>query len=132
MSDLLAANRPMMEANAFANLAGVVVTDIQPDFAQAVLEVTPATLNPYGTVHGGAYFTLADVCAGVAARTDGRSYVTQQASSQFLRAAKAGRITACAHVLHRGGTVCFVEGRITDEADKLLVFRPFNIYCGRL
>ena len=78
MSDLLAANRPMMEANAFANLAGVVVTDIQPDFAQAVLEVTPATLNAYGTVHGGAYFTLADVCAGVAARRRARSVCAPQ------------------------------------------------------
>ena len=88
-------------------------------------------MNPFGSVHGGAFFTLADVAAGMAARTDGRGYVTQQASVQFLRAARAGRITARANVLHRGGTVCLIEVRITDEADKLLFLSTFNFYCVR-
>ena len=131
MSELLSASRALIEANAFANLAGVVVTDIQPDYAEAVLEVTPAVMNAFGSVHGGAYFTLADACAGMAARTDGRGYVTQQASVQFLRAAKTGRVTARATVRHRGGTVCLIEVQITDEADRLLFLSTFNFYCVR-
>lgn len=131
MSDLLSANRALLEANAFANHAGVVVTDARPDYAEAILEIKPETLNSFGSVHGGAFFTLADVCAGMAARTDGRGYVTQQASVQFLRGAKEGRITARAQVLHRGGTVCLIEVRITDAADRLLFLGTFNFYCVR-
>ena len=131
MSDLLNTARPLIEANAYANHTGVVVRDIQPDFAECTLEVTPETMNPFGSVHGGAFFTLADVAAGMAARTDGRGYVTQQASVQFLRAAKQGTITARARVLHRGGTVCLIEVRITAEADKLLFLSTFNFYCVR-
>ena len=70
-------------------------------------------------------------CAGMAARTDGRGYVTQQASVQFLRAAKSGRVTARATVRHRGGTVCLIEVQITDEADRLLFLSTFNFYCVR-
>ena len=34
-------------------------------------------------------------------------------------------------LLHRGGTVCLIEVRITDEADKLLFLSTFNFYCVR-
>lgn len=131
MSDLLSESRTLIEANAFANLTGVVATDLQPDYAEAIVDITPDVLNSFVSVHGGAFFTLADVCAGMAARTDGRGYVTQQASVQFLRGAKEGRITARARVLNRGGTVCLVEVRITDEAGKLLFLSTFNFYCVR-
>ena len=131
MSEYLEASRDLIRANAFANHSGVVVTDIQPDYAEAVLDVTPETMNPFGSVHGGAFFTLADVCAGMAARTDGRGYVTQQASVQFLRAAREGRITGRAKVLHRGGTVCLIQVDITDDAGRLLFVSTFNFYCVR-
>ena len=120
MSDLLNTSRPLIEANAYANRTGVVVRDIQPDFAECTLEVTPRhdeplRFGPWRRVfHAG-----------------GCGYVTQQASVQFLRAAREGRITARASVLHRGGTVCLIEVRITDEADKLLFLSTFNFYCVR-
>lgn len=129
MSDLLQDSQKLNEANAFAVCNGVKIADVQPDYAEVYLDVVPDSLNPWGTVHGGAYFTLADVCAGITARTDGRRYVTQQASVQFLHAGKEGRITVRSKVLHRGGTVCLIEVDVTDEAGHLLFLGTFNFYC---
>lgn len=115
--------------NAFARHIGIEVTAAREDYAETTLQLTPETMNLYGVVHGGALFTLADVCAGMAARTDGRTYVTQQASVQFLRSAQAGLATARGRVLHRGGTVCLIQVEITDEEGRLLLVSTFNFYC---
>lgn len=129
MSDLMENGLEAAAANTFANHIGIQVTDIQKDLAEATLAITPETMNLYGVAHGGALFTLADVCAGMAARTDGRTYVTQQANVQFLRAARGGMATARSHVLHRGGTVCLIQVEITDEEKQLLLAGTFTFYC---
>ncbi|MGN0983348.1 MAG: PaaI family thioesterase [Gemmiger sp.] len=131
MSAILENSREAKEANAFAEHTGITVTELRQDYAEASLEITPQTMNLYGLVHGGALFTLADVCAGMTARTDGRTYVTQQASVQFLRSAQAGRLVARGKVLHRGGTICLIQVEITDEAGKMLMISTFNFYCLR-
>ncbi len=129
MSSLLEASRELIESNAFANYNHIVVEDIQPDFARVTLDVVPESLNMRGFVHGGALFTLADVCSGMTARTDGRLYVTSQASSNFVRGAKEGRLTATSRVVHRGRTACLIEVEIRDEAQKLLFQGDYTYFC---
>ena len=57
----------------FSYESGVLVTRVEPGFAQGVLEVGPNSINPHGKVHGGALATLADSVAGTAVSTRGRS-----------------------------------------------------------
>lgn len=129
MRDLWEENSAAIAANAFSNYNHIVVEDIQPDAAAVYLDIVPESRNPFGNVHGGALFTLADVCAGVTARTDGRCYVTQAASVQFLRGAKEGRVTARGSVIRRGRTVCIIEVRITDADGELLFLGTFTFFC---
>ena len=71
-------------ANAFAIYNGITTHQTGDGTAEAILEIGPDSLNPYGLLHGGAYYTLADCAAGSACRTDGRKYVTLHGSLDFI------------------------------------------------
>ena len=92
-------------------------------------EVMTDTTNIYGYVHGGAFFTMADCCAGLTARSDGRQYVTQNASVNFIHNVKAGHLTARGRTVSRRRHICVVAVEITDETDTLLFSSTFSMYC---
>ena len=127
--DLTEQHRAAINRNAFANNSGVVIDIISEDFVEAHIDVTENTLNPFGTVHGGAYHTLADVAAGFAARSRGKSHVTRSSSMTYLRAVSGGRITCRAEVISRSHTFCVSEARIYDDAGSLLCIGTFDYYC---
>ena len=80
-------------------------------------------------MHGGAFFTMADCCAGLTARSDGRQYVTQNASVNFIHNVKAGHLTARGRTVSRRRHICVVAVEITDETDTLLFSSTFSMYC---
>ena len=128
-----------------ANLFGVYnhcrAVAVRKDYAEVALDIVPDSLNFQGTVHGAAYYTMADICSGMVCRTDGRRYVTQQANVQYLRAAQGGTLTARGTTIHRGRTSCLVEIRITgrtsclveiritDQEENLLFTGTFLFHC---
>ena len=77
----------------------------------------------------GAFFTMADCCAGLTARSDGRQYVTQNASVNFIHNVKAGHLTARGRTVSRRRHICVVAVEITDETDTLLFSSTFSMYC---
>ncbi|MEQ2456172.1 PaaI family thioesterase [Flavonifractor hominis] len=117
------------KANAFARYNGITIRQPGPDLGEAVLEMGPNSLNPYGALHGGAYYTLADCAGGCACRTDGRRYVTLQGGLNFIHSAKSGTVTACAEVRHRGRTTCLVHVEVVDAEDTLLACGDFTYFC---
>lgn len=70
--------------------------ELEQDYAVCKLDIRPECLNPFGMVHGGALCTLADNAAGMAAHTDGRLYVTQSSTFQFVKNQGSGTIYAAA------------------------------------
>lgn len=128
-NNLLQDNKEVIQANNFANYNNIVISKMEENYAEAYIDVVADSLNSYGGVHGGAFFTLADTCAAFAARGDGRMYVTQQASSQFMRTVGEGRITAKGEVINRGRSFCIIDVKIYDEKDKLLYQGTFNYFC---
>ncbi len=127
--DLMKQYKNAMDANAFANYNGIVVDVIGDDYVEAHMDVTEDSLNPFGTVHGGAYFTLADVTAGFASRSGGRVHVTRSGSMTFLKAASSGRITCRAEVIRRSHTFCLSEARIYDDKGELICTGTFDYFC---
>ena len=101
------------------------------DWAEMYLDVVQESKNPYGLVHGGALFTMADCCAGRVARLDGRMYVTQDASVQFIRNVDSGRLTARGTVLSRGRRVCLIQVEIREPEGGLLFHGIFTMFCIR-
>lgn len=87
--------------NAFMHHTGIEMVDVDIDLAKYKLTIRPETKNPYGLLHGGAIYTLADNATGAAACSDGRYYVTQTSSLHFLRNVAEGTVYATATVRHR-------------------------------
>ena len=105
------------------------LTDLERDRAVVRLEIRPESKNPYGMIHGGALYTLADEASGAAAHTDGRCYVTQSGTLHFLRGQSSGTVRAEGRVRHRGRSTCLVEVDITGEDGRLLATGESIFFC---
>lgn len=117
------------EANAFMHHNFIEMVSVTPDRAVFRLTIRPESRNPYGLVHGGAIYTMADNAAGAAVHTDGRCYVTQTGTLHFLRNVSSGTVYAAASVRHRGRSTCLTGVDITSEDGKLLAAGEFTFFC---
>lgn len=123
--ELTGQQRERLAKNTFSNYNFMELEALEPDCAVYKMEIRPESRNPYGMAHGGALYTLADDAAGVAAHTDGRSYVTQHGSLNFLANQPSGVIRAVGRVLRRGRSTVLVDVKITNEDNTLLAAGQF-------
>ena len=72
--EMFAEESEIQKKNLFCAYNHCEAVDIRKDYAEVRLKLVDESMNFRGTVHGGAYFTMADMCAGMVCRTDGRSY----------------------------------------------------------
>lgn len=115
--------------NRFCRRLGIMVTELSPGHAKVVKTVTDEDLNPMGSAHGGLYFTMADNAAGSAMAAYGGQAVTLNAQYSFFRAARSGdTLTAEATEIKHGKTVCVLEVKVTDQAQKLLGTGIFTFF----
>ena len=76
-----------------------------------------------GTVQGGVLAAVADAAMGWAYMTtlgEGESYTTVEMKVSFLRAVRAGRVSARARVKNAGRTLGLIECDVLDARDKLV------------
>lgn len=116
-------------ANAFTDHNFIRLESAEADCAVYRLDIRPESRNPFGMVHGGALYTLADDAAGGAAHSDGRHYVTQHGDLHFLDNRAHGTIRAAGRVRHRGRSTVLVDVEITDESGALLATGAFSYFC---
>lgn len=115
--------------NEFMNHNNIKVVSVTDNYAQVELEINSKSLNPYGIVHGGAYYTMADCAAGMLARTDGRKYLTLNSSINYIKSVSSGKIKAVSNIEHRGSSTCVVSVKITNENEDLLAKATFTMFC---
>lgn len=101
---------------------------LEPDHAVCRLEIREQSRNPYGMVHGGNLYALADEAAGTAAHSDGRHYVTQSGSLNFLNNRARGIIRAEAKIRHRGRSTVLAEVEIRGGDGGLLASGTFTYF----
>ena len=95
-----------LRENAFTRHNFFELETVERDRAVYRLDIRDESKNPYGMIHGGALYTLADDAAGAAAHTDGRHYVTQNGNLHFLKNQPGGTIRAEGRVRRRGKATC--------------------------
>ncbi|WP_294855355.1 PaaI family thioesterase [uncultured Oscillibacter sp.] len=116
--------------NHFMTYNLIELSMLEQDRAECRLTLREESTNPYGMLHGGALYTMADCATGSAAHSDGRTYVTQNSSMNFLANIKEGTAVASASVVHRGRKTCLVNVNITSEATgRLLATGSFTFFC---
>ena len=112
----------------FAYENGITVTAARPGWAEGVLEVRSTSGNPWGTVHGGCLYTLADTVAGTAACAHGASCVTVSGTLEFLRPATGPTIRCVATPKKQGQTLSVMQVVLTNEAGKEVATGTFTFF----
>lgn len=119
--ELLAYGKKYME-----NVGGFIknnhyqLVDIKKDYCVMEAEIKEESLNPYGMVHGGFLFGLADTAAGVAARSSGRKAVTLSSHIEYLHACHGSKIKVVVEAVKTGKNVSVYEVCIYDDKETMV------------
>lgn len=105
----------LMGRDEYAKLTGLEVVEVAPGSALVRMLVSKKILNGRGVVHGGAYFTLADFAAAVAANSCGVAAIGTDCSISYLRATSSGCLFARARTVKNGRNLAFTTVEITDD-----------------
>ena len=100
---------------------GFVFEEASPDRVVARWEVGPQHLQPYGIVHGGVHCSAVEATASVGAALwfGERGQVVGVANhTDFLRAVRAGVLTATATPIHRGRSQQLWLVEVTDDEER--------------
>lgn len=118
-----AALQQIRDAMPLAVLLGIELLDATPQQVTARLSYNPDLTTTGGIVHGGTLMSLADACGGVCAILNlpegATGTVTIESKTNFLRATRAGTLTATARPIHAGRTIATVETEIVQDDGQL-------------
>ena len=106
-----------LAADPLADLLGIVLEQVRPGYARAVMTVGPQLLNAVGTAHGGATMALLDVVHAAVSNSHGTVAVAQDVHTEFLVPGRPGdRLVAEGTELHRSRrtAVYRIEARAQD------------------
>ncbi len=107
----------------------IEILDIKQGFVKAKMLVTKEILNPYGSVHGGCLYSLADIVTGVAACTYGYYSSTINGSMDYILPAMNTEYIICESVqIRQGRHVALYEANLYDDKGQLIDKGRFSFY----
>ena len=108
---------------------GIRLVDVDDHYGHVEVTLTPQSMNPLHTAHGGLIFSLLDVATGVAARSCGRMTVTQDASIYFLRPGKnTEKLSAKGRVIKEGSRTGLCEAEIFTDDGTLIAKGSVTVF----
>lgn len=114
-ADIAAINADFLKQNGYIAKNGIELTELSEGYAKGRMKLDDSSNNPYGYVHGGCIFTLADTVGGSAALTFGGAVTTLSAEIHYLNPAKSTEyLEAQASVIKNGKKTAVLETKITD------------------
>lgn len=125
----MAVDIPALLPNAFADYNGISIIKRTQNEVEASITINKMSLNPYGSLHGGAYYTLADAAGSSLSRMDGRRYVTIRGELDFISSVNSGQVIARAKLSHRSNALCHITVDVISGEQKLLATGIFTFYC---
>ena len=113
----------------FIPLVGITFTEASLGYCKGELIVRPELANPYGMVHGGCIFTLADTIGGSAALTHGKPIVTVDSNIHYLSpAVNTAKLIAEAKEIKYGSKIAVYEVNIMNEHGNLLATSTMSYF----
>jgi len=112
--------RPRKGFSPFRELVGAEFAWVENGRSRCVLEVTEKLMNPNGTVHAGATFTLADTGMGAALWSvigEDETCATIESQILLLRPVRSGTLTCDARLVHKSKRVATLESEITQDGE---------------
>jgi uncharacterized protein (TIGR00369 family) len=112
----------MTAVASFQDLLGIAIVEADGDHVVVRCPIRAELHQPYGILHGGVYCSLVETAASIAAALwlDDKGYVVGVANTtNFIRAAREGMLTATATPLQRGRTQQLWQVEIVDDDGRL-------------
>jgi acyl-CoA thioesterase len=115
----------------YAALSGITLLEVVEGHAKVKLEINEKHLNSFGTVHGGALFTLADFAFGVASNSHGTVSVAINSCISFFKAVSSGVLYAEAREVSFHPKLASYAIDVTNEEDELIASFQGMVYRKR-
>lgn len=112
----------------FAYEVGVVVTQVDRDYARGEVCLGPDSINPHGKAHGGVIMTLADTVAGCCACSRGGQCVTANQSMEFLYAGDGEKLICEAVPKKMGSSLSVVQVEIKNLQGRMVATGTFTFF----
>lgn len=107
----------------------IEMLEIERGYVKGRLQVTDRVLNPYGSVHGGCLYSLADITAGLAACTYGVYASTIDGHMEYILPAIDTAYIICeAKEIRQGMHVSQYEAFLYDDKEQLVDKAVFSFY----
>jgi acyl-CoA thioesterase len=115
----------------WTGLMGLKWLQREKGHSRCEVEITPALLNPYGSLSGGVLFTMADYGMGAALSTlltTNERSATIEIKLNFLAAVKSGKVIADTSIIHPGKRIVYLESKIASDDDRLIAVATGSFY----
>ena len=119
--DIKNAVKRFLDESEFIRMLKIELMEVDDEHALGRMPFDPKYQNPFGTMHGGSLYSLADTIAGTLANMSGKAVTTIEGNLHFLEPAWKTEYIYCEAKLRRGGShIITVDVDITDDRGKLL------------
>lgn len=112
----------------FAAHCGCDLLEAGEGRARARMVLKKEHLNGAGVVHGGAIFTLADFAFAMASNSHGTLALAINVTVSFIKAVKAGELTAEVVEISRNSKLATYTMRVMDESGELIASLQGTVY----
>lgn len=119
----------LVKQNPYMQELKIEILEIERGYVKGRLWVTEKVLNPYGSVHGGCLYSLADITAGLAACTYGVYSSTIDGNMEYILPAIDTQYILCeAKEIRQGMHVSQYEADLYDDKGQLVDKAVFSFY----
>ncbi|MBW1999628.1 MAG: PaaI family thioesterase [Deltaproteobacteria bacterium] len=104
-------------------LLGIDLVDVKKGWAKLKLSFSDKLVHPFGVVHGGAIFSLADSAVAMALlglidKTE--RFTTVETKINYVNPVRNGDISAESRIIHKGNRIVIGEVEVRDEKGLLI------------
>lgn len=115
--------------NTYVQFLGIEFHELREGYSKAGMKYKKELINPYGMLHGGSLYSMADIVAGTAACMCGYYVTTVSGTLNFLLPADHTEYVYCEAVcLRHGKHLAVYEVKITDDKQQLLDSGEFTFF----
>ncbi len=129
MSDIAERAAKLLGESEFIKMLKIELLELDPEHARGRMPFTDRYKNPYGSMHGGSLYSLADTIAGTLANMAGKAVTTIDGNLHFLSPAMDSVYIYCDAKLRKSGArLVTVDVDLTDDKGKLLDCGCFTFF----
>jgi uncharacterized protein (TIGR00369 family) len=96
--------------------------DYEEDCCRITFELKDFMFNPQGGLHGGIIAFALDISMGHLLRRTSGPGTTLEIKVQYVKVARAGKVTATGRFLRHGRSISYLRAELTDEQGELVAF----------